>query len=216
MKEPDRSSVRRVHPTDESHATYVHPVRLDEAPASVRRTGGYGGKRTPPLGQRDRVPPINDLDAEGSVLSAALNDSPRGWLGALTGLLRPEMFYATANQRIWEAVEALHCRGKPTDPVSVAGYMRQRGTLLAAGGTPYLGETLALCQPACAKPEAHAALILECWKERELVTCMERTAIELRHGSLTHEGAKLKLREHFLEMAQATGSRKEGGTHGQR
>ena len=130
---------------------------------------------------------IADLDAEGIVLGATFH-------GARLSL-RAEQFYATAHQRIWEAVTTLLEHGKPTDPV--AGVMRTRGTLKAAGGTPYLAETLALCQPSSAHPEAHAATVVELWKQRTLVEEMRRCAILMRGGEMSHEQAKGALREHF-------------------
>lgn len=150
------------------------------------------------LEPRDYVP-ISDLDSEGIVLSCALNDFPEGCLPKLLASLRAEHFYATANQRVWEAVEALALDSKPVDPSSVARVMRARGTLQLAGGVPYLADVLACCQPSVVNWQTHADAVRELWRQRTLCEEMRRIEIRLRHGEMDHEGAKLALREHFME-----------------
>jgi replicative DNA helicase len=145
---------------------------------------------------RDYVP-ISDLDAEGIVISAALNDFPTGCVPKLLAALRAEHFYSVANQRVWEAIETLHLEGKLCDPSSVSRLMRSRGTLQMVGGTKYLVEVLCDSQPSMLGWETHAAAVSELWRQRVLVEEMRRLEVQLRHGEIDHEGAKVALREHF-------------------
>jgi replicative DNA helicase len=79
--------------------------------------------------------------------------------------------------------------------VLLANYMRANGTLTQSGGSPYLA-TLVDCTPATVNPALHAAQIIEAFKQRELLACMTRQAILLRHGQVDHAGAIAALREH--------------------
>lgn len=121
-----------------------------------------------------RVPP-NDLDAEGAVLSAVLLDS--GAFDQVQDLLRPEHFYADANRRIFEAVLELQTLGRPVDVVSVAGFLRDRNRLDQIGGTPYLAQ-LADATPAVAHVGAHAQVVREKWRLRQLIAICQRFAAE--------------------------------------
>jgi replicative DNA helicase len=121
-----------------------------------------------------RVPP-SDLDAEAAVLSAILLD-PEAF-DRVQELLRSEHFYADANRRIYEAVVDLNSNGRPVDIVSVAGYLRDKGRLQQIGGSPYLAQ-LSDATPAVAHVEAHAKVIREKWRVRQLIGTCQRFAAE--------------------------------------
>jgi replicative DNA helicase len=121
-----------------------------------------------------RVPP-SDLDAEGAVLSAALL-SPDAF-DQVQEFLRPEHFYAERHRRIFEAVCELHAGGQPVDIAIVASWLRDRGRLEQVGGTPYLAE-LVDATPAVAHVAAHARIIHEKWRLRQLIATCQRYAAE--------------------------------------
>ncbi|HEY6555720.1 MAG TPA: replicative DNA helicase [Polyangiaceae bacterium] len=121
-----------------------------------------------------RVPP-NDLDAEGAVLSSVLL-SPDSF-DRVQEILQPEHFYADANRRVFEAVLDLQSSGRPVDIISVAGWLRDRNRLQQVGGTPYLAQ-LADATPAVAHAEAHARIIREKWRLRQLIGTCQRVAAE--------------------------------------
>jgi replicative DNA helicase len=121
-----------------------------------------------------RIPP-NDLDAEGAVLSAVLL-SPDPF-DRVQELLRPEHFYADANRRVFEAIVDLHASGRPVDIALVAGWLRDRNRLEQVGGTPYLAQ-LADATPAVAHVEAHARVIREKWRLRQIIATCQRFAAE--------------------------------------
>lgn len=135
---------------------------------------------------------INVLDSEGVFLSHCLMHPEQA--GELVSMLKPEHFYATANQRVFEAYTALWA--EQPDAVTVANWMRSHGTLQQSGGSPYLA-TLVDCTPATANPALHAEQIKEAWRQRTLLECMTRQAILLRHGQATHADCYAVLKEHF-------------------
>jgi len=120
-----------------------------------------------------RVPP-NDLDAEAAVLSAILLEASA--FDEVQDVLKADHFYADANRRVYEAVLDLQNIGRPVDVVSVAGYLRDRGRLEQIGGTPYLAQ-LVDATPAVAHIGAHARVVREKWRLRQLIaTCQRFTA----------------------------------------
>ena len=135
--------------------------RRDQAPPQLQPIAG-------------RIPP-SDLDAEATVLSAILL-SAEGF-DRVQEILAPEHFYADANRRIYEAVVELVTAGRPVDAVSVAGWLRDRGRLQQVGGTPYLVQ-LVDATPAVANADAHARVIREKWRLRQLISTCQRFAAE--------------------------------------
>jgi replicative DNA helicase len=144
--------------------------------------------------------PSSVLDSEGVFLSACLLQPLK--FHELREMLRPEQFYSTANQHVFEAMLALDRHEDTTfDLVLIANYMRDHGTLKQSGGSPYLA-TLCDAQPATLNPGQHAAAIKEAWRRRELMTVMARCATLLRNQEASHADCYEELREHFREMRQ--------------
>jgi len=130
-------------------------------------------KREPPP-IAGRVPP-HDLDAEAAVLSAVLLS--RAALDRVLEVLKPQHFYSDANGRIFEASEELAVAGTPTDIVSVASWLRDRDRLAQVGGAAYLAQ-LADATPAVAHIEAHAQIVYQKWRVRQLIDVCQRIAAE--------------------------------------
>ena len=59
----------------------------------------------------------------------------------------------------------------------MAGWLRDRGRLEQVGGTPYLAQ-LVDATPAVAHVEAHARVIREKWRLRQLIATCQRFAAE--------------------------------------
>ena len=151
-----------------------------------------------------RVPP-SDLDAEGAVLSATLLDSDA--FDRVQEILKPEHFYADANRRIFEAILELKAESKPVDIVSVAAWLRDRNRLAQIGGTPYLAQ-LSDATPAVAHVDAHARIIREKYRMRQLIATCQRTVAEGYSGceDVRHRGrgvAELGQIRRAAELGQA-------------
>lgn len=112
-----------------------------------------------------RVPP-HDLDAEAAVLSAVLLE--RDALDRVLEILKPEHFYSEPNRRIYEAAVDLALEGSPIDVVSVASWLRSREWLVQVGGAGYLAQIVD-ATPAVAHVAAHAKIVFEKWRIRELI-----------------------------------------------
>lgn len=121
-----------------------------------------------------RVPP-HDLEAEAAVLSAVLLD--RDALDRVLEILKPEHFYSDANGRIYEAAQTLALAGTPIDIVNVASWLRDRERIAQVGGAAYLTQ-LADATPAVAHVGAHARIVYEKWRVRQLIASCQRISAE--------------------------------------
>lgn len=121
------------------------------------------------------MPPPMDLDAEAAVLSAILLS--RDALDRVLEILRPEHFFSDSNGRIYEGVLALSAEGKPVDILTVASWLRDRERMAQIGGAKYLA-LLADATPAHTHVEAHARIVLEKWRLRQLIATCQKVAAE--------------------------------------
>jgi replicative DNA helicase len=80
--------------------------------------------------------PRNDLDAEGSLLGAAMVD--QGVALDVLELLEEADYYADANRLIHRAIRELSARGDQADLVSVRGWLESMNLLTRVGGSSYL------------------------------------------------------------------------------
>jgi replicative DNA helicase len=120
------------------------------------------------------VPP-HDLDAEAAVLSAILLDKQA--LDQVAEILKPYHFYSKANGKIYEAATELTLRSTPVDIVTVASWLRDREILQQMGGASYLAQ-IADAVPAVAHVAAHARVVYEKWRVRQLIAQCQRIAAE--------------------------------------
>ncbi|AUX46716.1 DNA helicase [Sorangium cellulosum] len=139
----------------------------------MERRGQRPQRIEPPI-VAGRVPP-HDLDAEAAVLSAILLH--RDALDRVLEILKAEHFYSEANSRIYEATQELAASGTPIDIVSVASWLRDRERLAQVGGAAYLAQ-LADATPAVAHVAAHARVVYEKWRVRQLIATCQRVAAE--------------------------------------
>jgi replicative DNA helicase len=141
---------------------------------TFQRRNGRPPQRLDPAMVAGRVPP-HDLDAEAAVLSAILLS--REALDRVLEILRPEHFYSDANGRIYEASQQLALAGTPIDIISVASWLRDRERLAQIGGASYLAQ-LADATPAVAHVGAHADVVYEKWRLRQLIATCQKVAAE--------------------------------------
>ena len=85
----------------------------------------------------DRLPPQN-LDAEKGVLGSLFLDPDMCDEVAL--VLRPDDFYADANQKLFAHLLAMHEEGTRIDTTLLVERLRSSGDIEAIGGVAYLGE----------------------------------------------------------------------------
>ena len=76
------------------------------------------------------------MDAEQSLLSACIISS-ESLLEAIE-ILRPDHFYRTSHQKIFQAMICLHNKNEPVDLVTLANKLNQKNQLAEIGGATYL------------------------------------------------------------------------------
>jgi len=133
--------------------------------STVYRTDAV--RATPQAGSEnlDRLPPHN-LDAEKGVLGSILLDPNLADDVAL--LLRPEDFYAEANQRLYANILAMHDEGGRIDATLLLERLRSSGDLEAVGGAAYLAE-VAHAVPYAAHAVYYAEIVRAKATVRELI-----------------------------------------------
>lgn len=101
-----------------------------------------------------RIPP-HDLMAEAHLLGAAMLDA-----GALAVVadVPAEDFYRPAHAHLADALQELHERGEPVDPVTVAHHLAQTGVLEVVGGHQALVDLMATV-PATSNADRHAQIV---------------------------------------------------------
>lgn len=122
------------------------------------------------------LPPSNDLDAEGVILSHC-------FVAGTQPNLHPRHFYSKANGCIYGAMLSVVEDGQHPDLVTVARKLRDLGLLKVVGGSSYLA-TLCHAQPATAYPEQHVEAIREMYRRRVLGDVALEVRVKLRAGEL--------------------------------
>jgi replicative DNA helicase len=122
-------------------------------------------------------PPPHDLEAERAVLGALLLDGE-----SFTHLaeLSPADFYHPGHGILFETLRDLRTRGEPSDVVTLASELRQRGRLNTVGGLKYLGE-LTEAVASVQNVGAYARIVSSHSLRRKEITAAESAAHKLRN-----------------------------------
>lgn len=181
----------------ENAAPYSAPATKPRGNAAARVRGNAAGTD----GADDRVPPHN-LDAEQGLLASIVIDGGGDILNScIERKIRPEYFFNTAHQLIFEALLALNGNGKGIDEITLCEQLRSRGNLDAVGGLVYVNELTARTETT-----AHAIHWLEIVREkyflRKLIETSRRT-IEAAYSPADRLDSLLNSVERsFLEISQ--------------
>jgi len=117
-----------------------------------------------PTGLKDKVPPHNE-EAEVATLGALLLDTEA--LAVVIRYLRPEDFYRTSHQRIYQAILALVDRNEAIDLLTLTEELKSAGLLEACGGPAYVSR-LSSAVPTSANVQYYAQIVQECSVRRNL------------------------------------------------
>lgn len=112
-----------------------------------------------------KIPP-QDLEVERAILGAILIDSSA--MDKISVLLRDEVFYKEAHQRIYAAAYDLFTFSQPIDILTVTATLRKSGGLEIAGGIGYITE-LTLNISSSLNIEKHAKIIYEHYLKRSMI-----------------------------------------------
>ena len=118
-----------------------------------------------PFPQMGKIPP-QAPDLEEAVLGAIMLEKDA--LTAVIDILRPELFYKTEHQFIFESIKRLFSASSPVDILTVTEDLKKNGQLEAVGG-PYYVTMLTNRISSAANVEYHARIILQKYIQRELI-----------------------------------------------
>lgn len=136
------------------------------------------------------VPP-NNLDAEQSVLGAAMSNAAA--LNEVTSIIAPQDFYRSAHRLIAETIWTLHSRKRPVDAVTVLHELQRRGLVKQDTG-PYL-HTLLASVPTVANADYYARIVKEHAEARKLIDACTRCVQALYDGADPVEARRLLAEE---------------------
>ena len=161
------------------------PATSRSAPAFAKTAEGKsrsaGAVPSSGGGEAGRVAPQN-IDAEQGLLASCLLENGADVINeCLVGKVRPEYFYRSAHQVIYEALVALNAVGVPPDEILVANKLKDMGQLDAIGGHAYLYELTNRIQTT-----VHAKHWLQIVKEKFFLRQLIRTSqwtVEQAHGA---------------------------------
>ncbi|MFC5284023.1 replicative DNA helicase [Pedobacter alpinus] len=112
-----------------------------------------------------KLPP-QALDLEEAVLGALMLEKDA--LSAVIDILKPELFYKDAHQKIFKSIQTLFTASSPVDILTVSAQLRQDGDLEMIGGAFYITE-LTNRVASAANIEYHARIISQKFIQRELI-----------------------------------------------
>jgi replicative DNA helicase len=115
-------------------------------------------------GLKDKIPPYND-EAEIATLGALLLDSEA--LSTVIRYLRPEDFYKTSHQRIYQSILNLFDRNEAIDLITLTEDLKSNSLLEACGGPAYVSR-LTSAVPTSANVQYYAQIVQECSTRRNL------------------------------------------------
>ncbi|MEZ7695186.1 replicative DNA helicase [Prevotella sp. oral taxon 313] len=105
-------------------------------------------------------------DIEKVVLGALMIDKDAFLV--VSEIIKPETFYESRHEKIYEAVQSLNLQEKPVDIMTVVEELRHRGTLEEVGGASYIVE-LSSNVASSAHIEYHAHILAQKFLARQLI-----------------------------------------------
>lgn len=153
-------------------------------------------------------------EAEQAVIGSILIDNDV--IFDIAPILRPAMFYSTANQWAYEAILSLHGRGEPIDTMLLIEELRKRGQLEEMGGEPSVIDYISSIYSISWNGISYARIVADCWARRCIIYKaqeMVNHAFNTPEWSKTSEGVESAIRaindvlydEHTSKKAQLVG-----------
>ncbi|NTW31732.1 MAG: replicative DNA helicase [Bacteroidetes bacterium] len=115
--------------------------------------------------EHGKLPP-QAIDLEEAVLGAIMLEKDA--LSAIIDILKPEVFYKEAHQRIYKAILDLFNKSEPIDILTVTSQLKKNGELDIVGGPFYITQ-LTSRVASSANIEYHTRIISQKYLQRELI-----------------------------------------------
>ena len=135
----------------------------------------------PPLDSDDSTPPHN-LEAEQSVLGAALLNDRAMYGLVVAQSLKPEDFYRPQHGAIYAAMLDLYEASEPIDHVAVAEKLRLQGKLEQVGGAPAIA-ALPAAAPVAGNAQHYAKIV----RQNALLRRLLATTYDIQQSVYRHE-----------------------------
>ena len=164
-------------------------------PATAPRPRGNGFSRGnahagTPRGPEDRIPPHN-TEAEQGLLASIIIDGGGEILSICAEKrVRPEYFFSTAHQLIFDALLSLYSNGKGIDEITLCEELRSRGSLEAVGGLVSVRAVHWL------------EIVRDAYFRRKLIDTARRTSEAAFHAADTLDSLLDSVEKSFLEISQ--------------
>ncbi len=117
------------------------------------------------MADHGRVPP-QAIDLEEAVLGAMMLE--QNALTNIVDILKPDVFYKEAHQKIFGAIHQLFADSEPVDILTVTQKLQKNGDLESVGGAYYISQLTNRIASA-ANVEFHARIVLQKFLQRELI-----------------------------------------------
>ena len=117
------------------------------------------------IAEYGKLPP-QAIEVEEIVLGSMMLE--KNAVTAVVDLLKPQVFYKEAHQRIFAAISGLFAKSEPIDIITVTNELRIRGDLEIIGGPYYIAQLTNRVATA-SNIEFHARIILEKFIAREMI-----------------------------------------------
>jgi len=150
--------------------------------------------------------PPQSLEMEEAILGGLLFDPIA--IERVQDILSQEVFYLSAHGLIYRAIVALHKQEKPTDPMSVAGWLRDHELLDRVGGQNKLAELIDLTVSA-ANIDFYAEAIAQKFRRREYIKLFQGFIESAYDETISHEEFEESVNQKLMEMA--TSNELKGG-----
>ena len=175
-------SIFFIRASHEAHeiSTFASTFSIKKLKLADSKNNSGKGKNLPNLGivnQLGKLPP-QVLELEEAVLGALMIEKDA--LNHVIDILRPESFYKTAHQEVYQVIFELFSESEPIDMLTVTQLLRKKGKLELVGGPSYIMRLTSSVNSA-ANIEYHSRIITEQSIKRELISIaseIQRDAFE--------------------------------------
>jgi|AntRauTorcE11898_2_1112593.scaffolds.fasta_scaffold00792_3 replicative DNA helicase len=127
---------------------------------------GYQGNREQLASLESGKIPPQAIDIEQAVLGALMLE--RNALTTVIDILKPDVFYKEAHQKIYKAIQLLFSKTEPIDILTVTNQLKTNGELEEVGG-PYYITQLTNRVASSANIEYHSRILLQKFIQREMI-----------------------------------------------
>lgn len=130
--------------------------------------------------------PVHDPDAEAATLAASMI-SREALVEARAVIPSAEAFFIDAHRRVWDACCAIDDANEVVDLTTVSAELRRTERLAQVGGNAYLAGLID-STPAVLHVASHAAIVVDRYRQRRMVSECQRIAAEGKQSDVGNVG----------------------------